>query len=144
MSKWVKRWRVEGSNDNEYIVAQGEMGKFGCSCPAWKFRQIECKHIKYIKNHNPTANMIENIAIKKPELRYYNMEHPGYDKENNIIKCPLIRIEPFDLTLEVEIDVMMMENGYSLSDVKETRHLPRQWTKRAIYDHYKRFIQGRK
>ena len=144
MSKWVKRWRVEGSNDNEYIVAQGEMGKFGCSCPAWKFRRIECKHIKYIKNHNPTANMIETIAIKKPELRYYNMEHPGYDKENNIIKCPLIRIEPFDLTLEVEIDVMMMENGYSLSDVKETRHLPRQWTKRAIYDHYKRFIQGRK
>ena len=144
MSKWVKRWRVEGSNDNEYIVAQGEMGKFGCSCPAWKFRRIECKHIKYIKNHNPTANMIETIAIKKPELRYYNMEHPGYDKENNIIKSPLIRIEPFDLTLEVEIDVMMMENGYSLSDVKETRHLPRQWTKRAIYDHYKRFIQGRK
>lgn len=143
MSKWTKKWRVEGSNGNEYIVAQDEVGEFGCSCPAWKFRRIECKHIKYIKVNNPTANMIETIAIKKPEIRFYNIEHPEYDKEKNIIKCPLIRIEPFDLNLEVEIDVMMMENGYSVSEVKERRHLPRQWTKQAIYSRYDRFIKGR-
>lgn len=144
MSKWVKKWRVEGSNGNEYVVAQGKVGEFGCSCPAWIFRRIECRHIKYIKKNNPRANMIETIPIKKPEVGYYNIEHPEYDKEKNIIKCPLIRIEPFDLSLEVEIDVMMIENGYSLSEVREIRHLPREWTKRAIYSHYERFIQGRK
>lgn len=144
MSKWVKKWRVKGSNGNKYIVAQGELGEFGCSCPAWKFRRMKCRHIKYIIKNNPTANMIETIPIKKPEVRYYNIEHPEYDKEKNIIKCPLIRIEPFDLNLEVEIDVMMMENGYSVSEVKEKRHLPRQWTKQAIYSRYDRFIKGRR
>lgn len=44
--------------------------------------------------------------------------------------------------LEVEIDMVMMENGYSLSEVKGIRHLPREWTKKAIYSHYERFIQG--
>lgn len=141
MSKWVKKWRVEGSNGNKYIVSQGEVGEFGCSCPAWKFRRMECRHIKYIKKHNPRANMIETIPIKKPELRFYNIEHPEYNKKQNIIKCPLIRIEPFDLTLEVEIDVMMMENGYSLSDVREIRHLPRQWTKQAIYARYQQYVK---
>ena len=46
---WIKRWEIEGSKGNIYIVAKNEEGKYGCSCPAWKFRRLECNHIKKVK-----------------------------------------------------------------------------------------------
>jgi predicted ABC-type ATPase len=47
---WVEDWQVESSSSgNVYTVARDDKGRYGCSCPAWKFRRIECKHIKKIK-----------------------------------------------------------------------------------------------
>jgi len=34
---------------DEYIVAETEDGYWECSCPAWKFRRIECHHIRKAK-----------------------------------------------------------------------------------------------
>ena len=54
MDKWVKRWKVPSdSSDSIYTVAVDYDGKFGCSCPQWKFRRRtggDCKHIIRIKN----------------------------------------------------------------------------------------------
>lgn len=47
--KWVKRWEVEGSSGNTYVVAIDDDGNYGCSCPVWKFRRLECKHILQVK-----------------------------------------------------------------------------------------------
>ena len=47
--KWVKRWEVEGSNGNVWIVGLDENGNYGCSCPRWKFKREECHHIERIK-----------------------------------------------------------------------------------------------
>jgi hypothetical protein len=45
--KWVERWEVPNSNgDKNYVVAVSEDWIWGCSCPQWKFRRIECKHIQ--------------------------------------------------------------------------------------------------
>ncbi len=49
--KWVKRWKVEGSNGNIWTVAIDKDGNYGCSCPIWKFKREECHHILQIKNN---------------------------------------------------------------------------------------------
>lgn len=136
MSKWTKKWRVNGSNGNVYIVASDKTRQYGCSCPAWKFRRIECKHIKFIKREQPEADGI--VEVKKIPYRFYNIPHPYYDEKEGIIKLPLVPLDPSGLNLEVEICVCLMENGYSWGDVKDIRHLPNQWTRKAVYIHYER------
>lgn len=50
MSRWVgQRWYIEGTRGDTYTIAIDENGEYGCSCPAWKFRRQECRHIKEIK-----------------------------------------------------------------------------------------------
>lgn len=50
MDKWAKRWNVEKSTGEGYwVVAVTGDGEWGCSCPQWKFRRKECKHIVNIK-----------------------------------------------------------------------------------------------
>jgi len=34
---------------NEYIVSETVNGEWQCSCPAWKFRRIQCRHISKAK-----------------------------------------------------------------------------------------------
>lgn len=49
--KWVKKWVAPSSSreGNSYIVSQDEEGNYGCSCPVWKFRRKDCKHIEAAK-----------------------------------------------------------------------------------------------
>lgn len=47
---WIKKWNVIGSTGNTYVVALSDTGVWGCSCPRWKFRREECKHIIQIKH----------------------------------------------------------------------------------------------
>jgi len=49
--KWVSRWYVKShSSDREYVVSLADDGEtWGCSCPHWKFRRAECKHIREVK-----------------------------------------------------------------------------------------------
>jgi hypothetical protein len=46
---WIRRWEVGGTNHN-WIVALSDTGEWGCSCPVWKFRRVECHHIRNIKD----------------------------------------------------------------------------------------------
>jgi hypothetical protein len=48
--KWIKRWEVPSSRSTaHWIVAIDADGNYGCSCPVWKFKREECKHIIKIK-----------------------------------------------------------------------------------------------
>lgn len=49
MSKWVKKWSVPGSSGAAWVVSVDEQGTYACSCPVWKFRRRECKHIELVK-----------------------------------------------------------------------------------------------
>lgn len=53
IGKWIEKWNVTSeSNPNKtYVVSLSELGIWGCSCPVWKFRRQECKHIQQIKNN---------------------------------------------------------------------------------------------
>lgn len=48
---WVKKWDVPSTTNRSkaYIVAMNDQGGYGCSCPAWKFRRLQCKHIQRIQ-----------------------------------------------------------------------------------------------
>jgi hypothetical protein len=37
------------NKDTSYIVATNESEEWGCSCPRWKFKREECKHIRQVQ-----------------------------------------------------------------------------------------------
>ena len=49
MSKWIKKWSVTGSSGAVWVVSVDEKGEYACSCPVWKFKRRECKHIDLVK-----------------------------------------------------------------------------------------------
>ena len=50
MSRWIQSFEVPStSGRGTYTVSLDKQGHFGCSCPQWKFRRVECKHIARIK-----------------------------------------------------------------------------------------------
>ena len=130
--KWTRRFKVKSSSGNGYyIVAIDKEGNYGCSCPVWKFRRQECHHIKQIK----LLGGSEAETIKKPEYVFAKVLEPKL-KDGKIL-CPLIPIG--DKHMEATIDAFLMKYGYSFSEVKEIRHLPNSWTKKAILDYIERY-----
>jgi len=130
--KWIKRFKVKSSSGNGYyIVAIGKEGNYGCSCPVWKFRRQECHHIKQIK----LLGGSKAETIKKPEYVLAKVLEP--ELKDGKILCPLIPIG--DTHMEATIDVFLMKYGYSFSEVKEIRHLPDSWTKKAILDYIEKY-----
>ena len=47
---WIKKWEVSGSNGKIWIVSLADDGHWGCSCPVWKFRRVECHHIQEVQS----------------------------------------------------------------------------------------------
>jgi len=130
--KWIKRFKVKSSSGNGYyIVAIDKEGNYGCSCPVWKFRRQECHHIRLIKLFGGS----EEETIKKPEYVLAKVLEPKLI--DGKILCPLIPIG--DTHMEATIDAFLMKYGYSFSEVKEIRHLPNSWTKKAILDYIERY-----
>jgi len=130
--KWIKRFKVKSSSGNSYyIVAIDKEGNYGCSCPVWKFRRQECHHIKQIK----LLGGSEAETVKKPEYMLAKVFEP--ELEDGKILCPLIPIG--DIHMEATIDVFLMKYGYSFSELKEIRHLPDSWTKKAILDYIEKY-----
>ena len=76
--KWIRKWRIESYNRPGivYVVAKTEDGEWGCSCPHWKFRRIECKHIRQVKRDRERT---QQIKVLDPE----NIQ------ENRIIRIKL-------------------------------------------------------
>jgi len=130
--KWIKRFKVKSSSGNGYyIVAIDKEGNYGCSCPVWKFRRQECHHIRQIK----LLGGSEAKTIKRPEYVLAKVLEPKL-KDGKIL-CPLIPIG--DTHMEATIDAFLIKYGYSFSEVKEIRHLPNSWTKKAILDYIERY-----
>jgi len=125
--KWVKKWHIKSENSNrEYVVSLSDEDTWGCSCPAWKFNQIECKHIIRVKL-NPSLYDLEN-PVEKPEYVLANVEKPIYKEKENKLLIPLIRIEPYDIKMEAIICYTMSKHGYKWKEIVEIRNLPNAWT----------------
>lgn len=46
---WIKKWEV-GGTDKVWIVSLSDTGTWGCSCPVWKFKRVECHHIDSVRS----------------------------------------------------------------------------------------------
>lgn len=68
---WVQKWDVPSSDGRKtYVVAIDDKGKYGCSCPHWKFRKLTCKHIVRIMAQEISTNVLNGQykeAIKTTE-----------------------------------------------------------------------------
>jgi len=129
--KWIKKWKVKSENGNgNYVVALSDKNEWGCSCPAWKFHRIECKHIIRVKL-NPDLYEIEK-PLKKPEYVLAMVEKPTYKEKENKLLIPLIRIEPYDYKMEALICYTMAKYGYLWKEIKEIRNLNPVWTLKKV------------
>ena len=44
--QWVERHEVHSDDlERVYVVSKHREGHWACSCPVWKFRRQQCKHI---------------------------------------------------------------------------------------------------
>jgi len=105
MPRWVKQWDVPSHSnpDKLYKVSQAEDDTFGCDCPVWKFRRLECKHIQQVKRHLEMGNdfgrtlfrEIYTFIPSKPEGTDIKIERKLDFKtatENVIVYFPLLHL----------------------------------------------------
>ncbi|GAH80784.1 unnamed protein product, partial [marine sediment metagenome] len=116
-----------------WIVAIDNDGHYGCSCPVWKFKRQECHHIKLVKMGG--GGIIEKA--NRPEYVLAVVNKPILDEKNNRLLCPLVGI-PDAMMMEATICFYLLRNGYSMGEVRELRHVPRDWSARAIMAHIER------
>lgn len=137
--KWIKKWNIKSeSGKGSYVVSLSDKNEWGCSCPAWKFRRQECKHIIRVKLNPERYKGIEEQS-SRPEYVLARVERPTYDKKNNRLLIPLIRIEPYDVYMEALICYTMVKHGYRWKEVVEIRHLNPVWTLTKV----KNYIEGK-
>ena len=130
--RWVKRWEVpKSSGDGYWIVAIDKDGNYGCSCPVWKFKRQECHHIKLVKNGGGDPQS----PMAKPKYVLAKVFKPTL-KDGKLL-VPLIAI-PDAMMMEATICFYMLKNGYSMGEIREMRHIPSNWTAKAILSHIER------
>ena len=134
--KWIKKWIIESESGNgKYTVSLSDENIWGCSCPVWKFRRQECKHIIRVKLNPERYKEIED-QLPKPEYVLAKVEKPEYDEKNNRLLIPLIRIEPYDVKMEAIICYTMAKYGYNWKEILEIRNLSNAWTLTKVKEYY--------
>jgi len=133
--KWVKRWELpKSTGDGNWVVAIDKDGNYGCSCPVWKFKRQECHHIKLVKQGG--GDIME--PAKRPEYVLAAVNKPVLDEKNNRLLCPLVAIGAEGVDMEATICFYLMKYGYSMGEVRDLRHIPKEWSARAIMAHVER------
>jgi hypothetical protein len=86
-TRWVQKWEIQGSRGDIYTVARDADGNFGCSCPVWKFKREECKHIRQVKDmlRNEAGPQEGPVLPKKTRKRRSKPVVPiDWGGENNV------------------------------------------------------------
>jgi hypothetical protein len=134
--KWVKKWHIKSESSNrEYVVSLSDENTWGCSCPAWKFRRQECKHIVRVKLNPERYKEIED-QLPKPEYVLAVVDRPTFKEKENKLLIPLIRIEPYDVKMEAIICYTMAKHGYKWKEIAEIRNLSSAWTLTKVKEYY--------
>lgn len=87
--KWVKKWAVPSDTSMEiYTVSISVDEVWGCSCPHWKFRKMECDHIRKVKKEvawkeGDIGNFIELTALRVKKLKEKGKTDAQIDKDLN-------------------------------------------------------------
>lgn len=82
--KWIAKWVVPGSKrGSEWVVAINNYGEFGCSCPVWKFKRQECKHILRIRMQGTDDS--KTVTKQSMETFVKNSAQMNASVENDLI-----------------------------------------------------------
>lgn len=130
-SKWFRKWYVPRSKGGFYTVSISRDGKeWGCSCPNWKFRREQCKHIKEIQSGGGLSYQKPSYILTKNVLR------PEYDEDSNTLNIPLENGKEFPTEMNVCICYYMLMYGYTIGEIRSIRNLPTTWTINFIQEEY--------
>lgn len=116
--KWKTRWKVpsESDPDKEYTVAQDAEGEYGCSCPVWKFKRRECKHIQAVKDgeHSPAGE----TPKAEPEIVFAVVREVTPETCDGAIRLltPLIKIG--DVHFQATVIYDLLANGVKWTTCK--------------------------
>ncbi len=137
--KWVQRFMVPGSNGAVWTVGIDAEGGFGCSCPVWKFKREECKHIREIKREvKDNIDILEaNLPreANKPNVVLAKVHKP--ELRDGKLYIPLV---PFgNVDMAATIIYHMMKYGYTMREIRKIRGTccPESWTAKAVLEHIK-------
>ncbi len=74
---YSQKWDIRSESDPSifYRVSRRSSGEYECSCPVWKFKRQECKHIRKIKEGGSSCK------ADSGEVRKEMKEHPWADKK---------------------------------------------------------------
>ena len=131
---WIEKYEVPKSKgDGNWIVSKSDTEQWGCSCPVWKFKRQECKHIRAVKD-----GTFENKNERIPKILLANVEQVS--KEEETILLPLM---PFgDTHFEATLCYDLYAAGAPWWWVRKRYRLARENNKEAITNYVR--IHGRK
>ena len=138
--RWIKHWMVpRSSGEGDWTVAIDKNGVYGCSCPVWKFRRLECHHIKQVK----MGCYPEAEQKPRPIPRLAMVAKPIFNGKTNELLIPLIKIPAAQL-IKATICYYLMKHGYSWTEVNEIRqHIPHSWTRSVMLAHVERYGEAK-
>jgi hypothetical protein len=142
MAKWVKSWMVTSSKgDRKYKVSYGDDSSWGCSCSAWKYRRDECRHIReIIKQVGRTPSVADSPYEKPLYILSDEVSVPVFEARTNELRIP--NGYPDNRMdhewLETHICSMMLDNGFSIREIRSIRGLDDSWTTKKIAEDFKR------
>jgi len=124
MSKWINTWLIDGSKGKTWAVSIDKDGNYGCSCPVWKFKRIQCHHIEAVKKG---ASKLHTAMVGKPELIKDGVLE--YDADNNVLHIPHYHSSN---TLP-SIAKIMLEHGFTMEEFRERYNLSDDWTATYLF-----------
>ncbi len=145
MAQWIKKWQVAGSSGSTYTVSADIDGNYGCSCPVWKFRREQCKHIDEVKN-----NLIINAGI--PGNKNAQAGNVGeVTIKRDVVLYPLAPIGCVDIMATIVYDMQRAGVRRDIIQDYKDRMLGKKVSYKAIQEHveykgryvYQRWEKGR-
>jgi len=121
---WVKKWKVEGSTGNVYTVSVDKNNNYGCSCPVWKFRRQECKHIAQVKLNGGQEVKEQKILFAK--VRQVQVK-------DDAILVPLCPFDDAHFSATIAYDLAKL--GVSLQKIKDYNNCVKDNSIKAIKDY---------
>jgi len=79
----MESWTVpsESVPGKTYTVTRDDRGRFSCTCPDYRFRRRECKHIKLVKKlllAKRLERLKDSTIMRNPMIRWNNIEPREY------------------------------------------------------------------
>ena len=128
MSKWIRTWEIDGSKGKTWRVSEDRDGNYGCSCPVWKFKRIQCHHIEAVRKG---ASKLRFAMVGKADIIDSNSSR--YDPDTNELYLPPYISSYSDSYKLAEVAKLMLEHGFTMEEFREKYRLDEDWTATYLF-----------